>query len=334
MAPSLGEDLKEYYFEHGWGDSLPVVPPTAEKVDAAIKVMAEPPFNRNSVQATTHMPSPLVIVNGPVAQEMRMNGGANSFGSCNRANATIGRALRLIMLNVGGGWAPDLDKCILGNPAKYSYCIAENEDESPFAPYHVEQGYGAEDPTVFTIAAEAPHSVTNHQCNDPEGILDTICLAMSTIASNTSILTGHCVVAIGLEHARTIAGAGWTRADIRSYLNLHSGNRFETHSRGCRYGKVYNWNLPKWLKREPDSWISIVENPDRIHLFVIGCNAGRFSDFIPGWGHMNTPVMRPIDEGVAIPLYLSGFSSVLRARAPPSYSPGSLRKIASNMLLS
>jgi hypothetical protein len=125
-----------------------------------------------------------------------------------------------------------------------------------------------------------------------------MCSAMSTIASNTAVLSGHCAVALGLEHARTIAKHGWTRNDIKSYLWLNSGNRFDAHSRGHRYGKVYNRNLPKWYKREPDSRIPIVESPERIHLFVVGGHAGRFSAFIPGWGHMSTPVLRPID-GVA-----------------------------------
>ena len=91
------------------------------------------------------MDSPLVIVNGPIARKIGMNGGVNPFGSGNRANATIGRALRLIMFDIGGGRAPDRDKCALGNLAKYSYCIAENGAENPFAPYHVEQGYGGFD---------------------------------------------------------------------------------------------------------------------------------------------------------------------------------------------
>jgi hypothetical protein len=242
------------------------------------------------------MASPLVIVNGPIAREIGMNGGANAFGSGNRANATIGRAIRLIMLNVGGGRAPDLDKCTLGNPAKYTYCVCENEEHSPLAPYHVEHGYAPDQSTVFAMAAEVPHSVTDHLCNDPEGILDTICSAMSTIASNTAVLSGHCAVVLGLEHAETIARRGWTRSDIKSYLWLNSGNRFDAISRGDRYGKVYNRNLPKWYKREPDSRIPIVESPDRIHLFVIGGHAGRFSAFIPGWGHMSTPVLKAIIE--------------------------------------
>ena len=269
-------------------------PEYAPVVRAAMLALTERLFNLNGVQATTHMASPLVVVNGPIARAIGMNGGANAFGSGNRANATIGRAIRLIMLNVGGGRAPDFDKCTLGNPAKYTYCICENEGDSPLAPYHVEHGHAPDQSTVFVMAAEAPHSVTDHHCNDPQGILDTICSAMSTIASNTAVLGGHCAVVLGLEHARTIARYSWTRNDIKNYLWLNSGNRFDALSRGHRYGKVYNRNLPKWYKREPDSRIPIVESPDRIHLFVVGGHAGRFSAFIPGWGHMSTPVLRPI----------------------------------------
>ena len=337
-------DLVEAYFERGWTDGLPVVPPTPEKIHAMVEALGGEPgfveckvaprwglltrevmainmvmagckpayapvvraamlaltdqaFNLNGVQATTHVAAPLVIVNGPVGRGIGMNAAGNAFGSGNRANATIGRAIRLMLLNVGGGWPPELDKSTLGHPGKYSYCVAENEAQSPFAPYHVEQGYRAEDSTVFAIAAEAPHSVTDHQCNDPEGILDTMCSAMSTIASNSAVLSGHCVVVLGLEHARTIAQHGWTRSDIRHYLWMHSSNRFDAISRGHRYGQVYNRNLPKWYKRNPDSRIPIVPSPDNIHLFVIGGDAGRFSAFIPGWGHMNTPVLRPVDAG-------------------------------------
>ena len=337
-----GTDLIELYYERGWTDGLPVVPPTRQKVDAIVEVLGgegehiecsvaprwgaltrevlainmvmagcraeyapivraamlaitDRAFNLNGVQATTHVASPLIIVNGPLARQVGMNGGANAFGSGNRANATIGRAIRLIMLNVGGGWPPDFDKSTLGHPGKYSYCVAENEIESPFAPYHVEHGYRPTDSTVFAIAAEAPHSVTDHQCNDPEGILDTMCSAMSTIASNSAVLGGHCTVVLGVEHALTIAKHGWTRSDIRNYLCMNSGNAFRLISRDHRYGKVYNRNLPKWLKREPDSRIPIVPSADNIHLFVMGGRAGRFSAFIPGWGHMSTPVLRAID---------------------------------------
>ena len=103
--------------------------------------LCDAPFNLNGVQATTHMASAAPGGERPGPQAIGMNAGCNVFGSGNRANATIGRALRLVLLNVGGGWPGQLDKSTLGHPGKYTYCIAENEEASPFAPYHVEHGY-------------------------------------------------------------------------------------------------------------------------------------------------------------------------------------------------
>ena len=335
-------DLVEWYFEQGWTDGLPVVPPTPEKVSemmsalgggpekvetrvpprwgsltrevlsinmvmagckpayapvvrAAILALCDPNFNLNGIQATTHMVAPLLVVNGPVRLDIGMNAGCNVFGSGNRANATIGRAIRLILLNVGGGKPGDLDKSTLGHPGKYTFCIAENEEASPWAPYHVEHGYNPEDSTVFVIGTEPPHSVTNHVADDPEGILDSIASAMSTIAHNNAVQSGSCAVVIGLEHATTIAAHGWTRNDVRSYLWMSAGNTFGEISFNNRYGKIYNKNLPRWYKREPEALIPIVPRPDDIHLFVAGGDAGRFSAFLPGWGNMTAPVLRAVD---------------------------------------
>jgi hypothetical protein len=338
-----GTDLIEWYYERGYSDGLPLVPPNPEKVaaavaalggdagrlvsrvpprwgsltrevlainmvmagcrpeygpvvEAALLALCEPRFNLNGVQATTHMASPLLVVNGPVRRAIGMNAGCNVFGSGNRANATIGRALRLVLLNVGGGWPGLLDKSTLGHPGKYTYCIAENEEASPFAPYHVEHGCKPEDSTVFVLAAEPPHSITNHFANDAEGILDSVCSAMSTICNNNAVSGGHCAVVLGPEHAATIARCGWKRHDIRHYLWAHSGNRWDDLYGKGRYGKVYNRNLPVWYKREPDARTPIVPSPDNIHLFVAGGEAGRFSAFIPGWGHMSSPVLRALGD--------------------------------------
>jgi len=338
-----GADLCEWYFERGWTDGLPVVPPTREKVAAFVDMLGgepeyvethvpprggsltrevlainlvmagckaiyapvvragmlalcDPRFNLNGVQATTHMAAPLLVVNGPIRHEIGMNAGCNVFGPGNRANATIGRAIRLVLLNVGGAQPGELDKSTLGHPGKYSFCIAENEEESPWAPYHVEAGYRTEDSTVFCIAAEGPHSVTNHLADDPEGILDSIASAMSTIANNNAVSSGSCAVVIGPEHARTIGEKGWSRQDVRNYLWTSAWNTFGDLSFHGRYGKVYNQNLPKWYRREPESRIPIVPSADDIHLFVAGGEAGRFSAFLPGWGHMSSPVLRPLDS--------------------------------------
>ena len=178
----------------------------APVVEAAMLALCAPPFNLNGVQATTHMASPLLVVNGPVRNAIGMNAGCNVFGSGNRANATIGRALRLVLLNVGGGWPGLLDKSTLGHPGKYTYCIAENEEASPFAPYHVEKGYRAEHSTVFVLAAEPPHSITNHFANDAAGILDSVCSAMSTICNNNAVSAGHCAVVLGPEFGTRMEG--------------------------------------------------------------------------------------------------------------------------------
>lgn len=271
-------------------------PEYAPVVRAALLALTQPAFNLNGVQATTHMAAPLLVVNGPEARRIGMNGGVNAFGSGNRANATIGRAIRLVLLNVGGGWPGDLDKSTLGHPGKYTYAAAENEEDSPWAPYHVDKGFSSDDSTVFVIAAEPPHSITNHVADDPEGILDSICSAMSTIANNNAVSSGHCAVVIGPEHALTIASKGWTRHDVRSYLHMNAWNLFRELAFDHRYGRIYNRNLPRWYRRDPDSRIPIVPSPDHIHLFVIGGAAGRFSAFIPGWGHMTAPVLRSIES--------------------------------------
>jgi hypothetical protein len=337
-----GTDLVEWYYQKGYSDGLPVVPPTPEKlaamldalggepelvearvpprwgnltrrvlainmvlagckpeyaavVRAGLLALCDPHFNLTGVQATTHVAAPLIIVNGPVRNAVGMNSGHNLFGSGNRANATIGRAIRLVLLNVGGGWPGDLDKSTFGHPGKYTYAVAENEEASPWAPYHVEKGYRLDDSTVFAIAAEAPHSVTNHIADDPEGVLDSIVSAMSTIAHNNAVSSGHCTVVIGPEHAATIARRGWSRNDVRMYLWYQARNTFGAVAFQHRYGRVYNRNLPKWYPRDVEAGIPVVPSPDHIHLFCAGGGAGRFSLFIPGWGHMTNPVLRAID---------------------------------------
>ena len=273
-------------------------PEYAPVVRAAMLALCTKQWNLNGVQATTHMAAPLLVVNGPIRNAIGMNAGHNCFGSGNRANATIGRAIRLILLTVGGGTPGDLDKSTLGHPGKYTYCIAENEELSPWAPYHVEHGMAPEDSSVFVIAAEPPHSVVNHVANDARGILDSIVSAMSTYAHNNAVAGGSCAVVICPEHAATIAASGFSRLDVRSYLWMNAGNTWGEISFDDRYangGKVYNKALPKWYKREKDARIPIVERPDDIHLFVAGGAAGRFSAFIPGWGRMTSPVLRKID---------------------------------------
>ena len=131
--------------------------------------------------------------------------------------------------------------------------------------------------------------------HDPEGILDSIASAMRTIAHNNAVSGGSCAVVIGPEHAATIAAKSWTKRDVRDYLWNAARNPWEELTFHDRYGKIYNRNLPAEYPREPGARTPVVPSPDDIHLFVAGGESGRFSAFLPGWGHMSTPVLRAIE---------------------------------------
>src|SRR4029079_7753878 len=134
----------------------------------AIEAMSDESFNLYAVQATTHCCAPLIIVNGPVAKELGINSGAGAFGPGAQSNATIGRAIRLALLNIGGGIPGDGDMATYGAPTKFSYCAAENEAASPWEPLHVERGYTADDSAVTVISAEGPHNVNDHESTSAE----------------------------------------------------------------------------------------------------------------------------------------------------------------------
>src|SRR5260370_11492499 len=142
---------------------------------------------------------------------------------------------------------------------------------------------------------------------------------MSTIAQNNAVSSGHCAVVIGPEHARTIAAKGWTRHDVKNYLHMNAYNLFRELAFDHRYGHVYNRNLPRWYRREPDSRIPIVPSPDHIHLFVIGGAAGRFSAFNTGDDMWPQPGMKAENRPAPAPSTCA--CSAARAGAVPPSSP-------------
>ena len=127
-------------------------------VIAALEAMLEPAFNLYGVQGTTHCCAPLVIVSGPVVKELEFNYRENVFGGGSRANATVGRAIRLILWNIGSGYPGKVDMATLGHPGKYTYCIAEDPEQNPWEPLHVERGLEAGESGVTVLACESPPS--------------------------------------------------------------------------------------------------------------------------------------------------------------------------------
>jgi len=197
---------------------------------AALRACADPAFNLNAIQTTTHPCTPLLIVNGPIARTLGISGGANALGNGYRANAVIGRAVRLSLQNVGGAIAGETDRATLGHSGKFTYCLAENEAESPWEPLSVERGFGANDSCVTVLGAAAPHNVNDHGSMSAASLLKALAGTLSAPASNNIYYGGEALVIVGPEHARTIADSGWSKNDLKRALWEHGGVRMGSFS--------------------------------------------------------------------------------------------------------
>jgi hypothetical protein len=243
-------------------------------VIAAVEAICDPAFALVGVSGTTDAVTPLVILNGPVRRALDVNCGAGVFGAGWRANATIGRALRLVWANVGGATPGLLSMSTFAQPGRYSYCIGEHEEASPWEPLHVEHGFAGRDSTVAVLAAEAPQVVVDASNRTARHVLTTIAHCGEAIASHTQAPLGDTLLVVGPEHARTIAGDGWSKADARAFLWEHARAEVD----GAR--------VPKF------------RDPDCLKLVVAGGTAGRFSAWVPGWPFPASPsslVLKAID---------------------------------------
>ncbi|MBI4505219.1 MAG: hypothetical protein HY691_06765 [Chloroflexi bacterium] len=251
-------------------------------VVSALRAMLEPQFNLFGIQATTHPVAPLVIVNGPLARDLDVNASYGCFGPGARANATIGRALRLIMTNVGGALPGKLDRATQGQPSKYAFCIAENEDESPWEPLHVERGYTAEDSTVTVIGVESPHNINDHVSQSAVGVLATCADTMAVMGSNPTYLgPSNCVLVLGPEHAATVARDRFRKADVKRFLYEHARKPLRQLRRGGMYG-MQDW--PSWWETaSDDALLPLLRDPDDL-LIVVAGGAGKHSAWLPSFG--------------------------------------------------
>jgi len=310
----------EAYFERGWTDGLPVVPATADAVQAfleaagrepgdvvlreatrrrsvtaekvainavmagcradympvllaALEAMADPAFTLHGAITSTGGSATLVVVNGPIRQRLGFNAGGNVFGPGWRANATIGRAIRLITLNCLGAQPGLLDRSTQGHPGKYTYCIAELEEESPWEPLHVARGLPRDSSAVTVYAAEGPHNVLSHYGETAEAIVVAIA---DTMACLGSFSPGESFVVLAPEHVQILARDGWTRTRLREALYASARRTVADLKRGGKLaGAVAPGDDARWVHRG--------QGPDDIHLVVAGGGAGGHSAFIPSW---------------------------------------------------
>jgi hypothetical protein len=258
-------------------------------VITAIEALADPAFNLDSVQATTHPVAPLMIVNGPIARELGIQAGYNAFGQGFRANMTIGRAVRLLLMNVGGGLPGTGDRATQGSPAKIAYCVAENEAENPWEPLHVEHGFPADVSTVTTMGCEGPHNIQDHYSYTGLGVLKIIAGAMGQAGSNNLLAFGYPLLSLGPEHAATIAKDGYSKRQVKEFVFEHA--RFPLVRLGEEYRRLHVDQ--RRAVDSPDTLLPIVRSPDDISVIVVG-GAGKHSCWQPTFGDQTAPARRPI----------------------------------------
>jgi len=244
-------------------------------VTAAVEALGDARFGYHGPATSTGGSAIFMVVNGPIARELNINSGDNLFGPGWRANAALGRAIRLIMRNVIGTLPGLLDRSSLGHGGKYSYCIAENEAESPWPPLHVERGFRSEQNAVTIFAALAPHQYANQLSATPEGVLTTACAHMRISAG----LRGQpqYVLVFAGEHQAVMAQAGWSKDDIRQFCFEHT----KTSQAEMKRMNV----MPGAVRPEDETAMhTLVETPQDFLIVAAGGRAGVQSAYIPGWG--------------------------------------------------
>ncbi len=321
------EDIREItllFYEKGWSDGLPVIPPTEERVldllqgtrrkpdeviglipprwadattekiainavmagclpehmpviIAAVEAMVEEKFNLYGIQATTHPCSPLLIINGPIRKQLGINCSYGAFGPGTLPNAVIGRAIRLILINIGGATPARVEKATHGQPGKFTYVIGENEKESPWEPLSTERGFRSGQNTVTVIAAEGPHNVNDHCSVSSKGILTTIAGTLACQGNNNILYqVGEPLIVLGPEHAETITKDGFTKKDVKEFLFKKARvpkNAFSREHQEQRFA-----NFPE------DAFIPVTHKSENILIVVVG-GAGKHSMVIPTFGN-------------------------------------------------
>jgi hypothetical protein len=250
---------------------------------AAVEAMTSEGFDLFGVQATTHPCGMLTLINGPIAKTLAINSRDGAMGPCWRANATIGRAVRLILLNCGGAFPGKVDKATQGTPAKYTYCFAENEEENPWEPFHVERGFKPTDSTVTVLGLEGPHDINGQDATKASSFLRIVASSLTSAgSSNFRFVTGSdLVLCLGPEHAAIVARDGLTKDDIKDTLfktarvplDLVSEEHLVARKKAPAQHGEFDGKSP----------IPIVLNKENILIIVAG-GSGLHSSWMPSWG--------------------------------------------------
>ena len=259
----------------------------------AVECMAEREGSMGGLLTTIHGDTPLMVLNGPVVKTLDFNAGNNTFGPGWRANATVGRAIALLMRNVAAGEPGGFDMATQTHPGKYTYCIAEFEEASPWPPYHVEQGFAAEQSVVTVVGALGPRHVVDMASTAAKGVLTTLADAIAVIGTYNTYRGGEILMVLSPTHARIIGGDGWSREDVK-YFVFDKARRRLGELREIGYyniGGTMYW--PPWIDTEDDdTLVPIVLRPQDVKIIVAGGEVGGYSSIVFCFGMPATT--RPI----------------------------------------
>lgn len=247
---------------------------------AAVQAMLAPEFNLKAIQATTHPVAPLMIVSGPMAAAWNLHAGSGLFGPGPWANGAVGRAIRLMLINIGGGQPVEIDKATLGQPAKFGYCIAENEAASPWAPLRVALGFAAGDTTVTLLDAEGPVNINEHEGTTAGGLLTTICGSIATTGQNNVYYAGQPLLVLSPEHAATIAAGGLSRADVQQAVYEDARIALAAFSQANIERRLTRFLAARYKDRPLGTRVSVAQCPEDVLVMVAG-GAGKHSMYVP-----------------------------------------------------
>ncbi|MEO7726877.1 MAG: hypothetical protein ABIS45_06455 [Burkholderiales bacterium] len=276
IAPGMGAATVEYIAIQAvmagcYPEYLPVL-------IAAAEAIATPKFHLQAMQATTNPAAIWLIVNGPIARWLEVNGGAGCLGQGAWANATLGRALRLILQNIGGALPGEMDKATQGQPGKYSFCCAENEEASPWEPLHVERGF-AKDTNTVTVGGVLGTWSMNMTARKGEEVIAMIGDTMQYPASSDYIHAGAPFIILSPQHANLFHREGWNKAEVKRRLWEASKMRAGRH-KGSEFDRMATARRAELGEIGSDTILPISERPEDLTIVVAG-GPGSHSVFLP-----------------------------------------------------
>ncbi len=258
---------------------------------AAVEAACLDEFCMHGVLATTYFAGPIVIVNGPIANEIGMNSAHNVLGQGNRANSTIGRALQLVVRNVGGGLPGGVDRATLGQPGKVGFCFPEREHDSYWESLAVERGFAPEESTVTLFAGGGVHPIGDQKSRNPESLTRSFALTMRTVYHGKIYGRADALLVVSPEHMRVFREAGWGKARFRAELDRRLTIDGSEVVQGA--GDIAEGMPARYAQRRLSKF-----QPGGLLIAHAGGGAGMWTAVITGWAASgpkgSTPVTVPI----------------------------------------